>query len=87
MVGKDTYIELFGKRVEGWPATAGILVIWMLPFVAGYLLGWLFFRDGHFYPIEEESDEKVLKHVPLNPGTKRIETIEGRVIYTAPTVQ
>lgn len=30
---------------------------------------YLFFRDGMFYPIEEESDEKVLKHVPLNPAT------------------
>jgi hypothetical protein len=46
---------------------------------------YLFFREGMFYPVEEESDEKVLKHVPLNPGTKRIETAEGRVIYEAPT--
>jgi hypothetical protein len=46
---------------------------------------YLFFREGHFYLVEEESDEKVLKHVPLNPGTKRIETTEGRVIYQAPT--
>jgi hypothetical protein len=31
---------------------------------------YLFFRrEGHFYPVEEESDEKVLKHVALNPGT------------------
>ena len=45
---------------------------------------YLFFRDKHFYPVEEDSDEKVLKHVPLNPGTTRIETIEGRVIYRAP---
>lgn len=44
---------------------------------------YLFFREGHFYPVEEESDEKVLTHVPLNPGTLRIETIEGRVIYDA----
>jgi hypothetical protein len=44
---------------------------------------YLFFREGMFYPVEEESDEKVLKHVPLNPGTKRIETVEGRVIYDA----
>lgn len=44
---------------------------------------YLFFRDCLFYPVEEESDEKVLKHVPLNPGTTRIETLEGRVIYDA----
>jgi hypothetical protein len=35
--------------------------------------------------VEEESDEKVLKHVPLNPGTTRIETIQGRLVYQAPT--
>ena len=45
---------------------------------------YVFFRDKYFYPVEEESDEKVLKHVPLNPGTTRIETIDGRVIYEAP---
>lgn len=44
---------------------------------------YLFFREGHFYPIEEENDEKVLKHVELNPGTRRIETIDGRVVYDA----
>jgi hypothetical protein len=48
---------------------------------------YLFFREGHFYPVEEESDEKVLKHVPLNPGTTKIETIDGRVIYERPTLQ
>jgi hypothetical protein len=44
---------------------------------------YLFFREGMFYPVEEVSDEKVLKHVPLNPGTLRVETVEGRVIYDA----
>jgi len=47
---------------------------------------YLFFREGHFYPIEEESDEKALKHVPLNPGTLKIETVDGRVIYKRPPV-
>lgn len=45
---------------------------------------YLFFREGHFYPVEEESDEKVLAHVPLNPGTLKIETIDGKVIYEEP---
>jgi hypothetical protein len=45
---------------------------------------YVFFRDRYFYMVEEENDEKVLKHVPLNPGTTRIETVEGRVIYEAP---
>lgn len=41
---------------------------------------YIFHRDEHFYPVEDESDEKVLKHVPLNPGTRRVETIDGRII-------
>jgi hypothetical protein len=44
---------------------------------------YLFFREGHFYPVYEKSDEEVLKHVPLNPGTLRVETFDGRVIYDA----
>jgi hypothetical protein len=43
----------------------------------------LFFRDGFFYPVEEENDEKVLKHIELNPGTRKITTAEGRVVYDA----
>lgn len=38
-----TYIELFGKRIAGGIATAILLGVWLLPFVAGYLLG----RYGH----------------------------------------
>jgi hypothetical protein len=44
---------------------------------------YLFFRDGFFYPVEEENDEKVLKHIELNPGTRKITTAEGRVVYDA----
>jgi hypothetical protein len=45
------------------------------------MITYVFFREGFFYFIEEENDEKVLKHVELNPGTKRIETVDGRVVY------
>jgi hypothetical protein len=45
---------------------------------------YLFFRDGFFYPVEEENDEKVMKHIALNPGTLRVEAIDGRVLYEAP---
>lgn len=44
---------------------------------------YVFFRERHFYMVEEESDEKVLKHVELNPGTRKIMTPEGRVVYDA----
>lgn len=44
---------------------------------------YLFFREGMFYPIEDESDEKVLAHIPLNPGTLKVETFDGRVVWEA----
>jgi hypothetical protein len=44
---------------------------------------YIFFREGFFYPVEEESDEKVLAHVSMNPGTLRVETIDGKVLYDA----
>lgn len=42
---------------------------------------YLFFYDEGFYPVEEESDERVIRHVALNPGILRIETVEGRVVW------
>jgi len=42
---------------------------------------YIFHRDDGWYPVEEVSDEKVLTHVPLNPGTRKIETADGRVIW------
>lgn len=48
---------------------------------------YLFFREGFFYPVEEKSDDAVLASVPLNPGTLRIETIDGRVLYDASKLQ
>lgn len=48
---------------------------------------YLFFREGMFYPVEEASDEKVMKHISLNPDTLRVETIEGRVLYDAKKLQ
>lgn len=42
----------------------------------------IFFRDRYFYPVEGIKDDKeVLVHVALNPGTTRVETIDGRVVY------
>ena len=43
-MNKVTYIELFGKRVEGLFATVLLLAIWFGPFFLGYLLGTI---SGH----------------------------------------
>lgn len=42
---------------------------------------YIFFRDTGWYPIQEVSDEKVLAHIPLNPGTRKVETVDGRVLW------
>lgn len=36
---EGTYIELFGKRASGPIATLMLVALWLLPFVAGYVLG------------------------------------------------
>lgn len=43
---------------------------------------YIFFRGSHWYPVEGiERDEDVFEHVRLNPGTTRVEHIDGRVIF------
>jgi hypothetical protein len=42
---------------------------------------YIFVRDDGFYPVEEVTDEKVIAHAPLNPGTRRIEDSEGRIVW------
>ena len=49
----------------------------------------LFFREGHFYPVQFEKPKKCGKslkeqaktHAELNPGTERIETMDGKVLW------
>jgi hypothetical protein len=41
----------------------------------------IFFRREGWYPVEVSEDEDLGKHVELNPGTLRIEDIEGRVLW------
>jgi hypothetical protein len=43
---------------------------------------YLFFREGHFYPVEGiKNDAEVLVHVGMNPGTQKVEDIKGRVVW------
>jgi hypothetical protein len=41
---------------------------------------FLFFREGHFYPVEIPRDQ-VLANVELNPGTLKVEDLKGNVIW------
>lgn len=45
------------------------------------MLTYIFFREGTFYPIAEESDELILEHIRLNPGTLKVEALDGRVVW------
>lgn len=48
----------------------------------------LFFREGHFYPIQlsgtKDAAEEAADHASLNPGTVRIERINGEVLWQLP---
>lgn len=45
----------------------------------------LFIRDEHFYPIQFMGDEapevEAAHHAALNPGTRRIEDMDGNILW------
>lgn len=41
---------------------------------------FLFFRKGMFYPVEIPRDQ-VIANVELNPGTLKVEDIEGNIVW------
>lgn len=45
---------------------------------------YLFFRQGHFYPLELWDDREAVANAECNPGTTRVETVNGRRVWTAP---
>ena len=51
----------------------------------------LFFREGGFYPVQlsglKETADEVPDHVALNPGTIRVESIAGEVIWPPKVTQ
>ncbi len=51
----------------------------------------IFFREGHFYPIDlpdgQDGPEHIADHAELNPGTLRVEGLDGEVLWSAPNKQ
>lgn len=43
----------------------------------------VFFREGAFYVIDLPTDEDLASHARCNPGTLRVEDIEGNVLWSA----
>lgn len=44
---------------------------------------YLFFRDGCFYPIELADDADAARNAEVNPGTLKVETVDGRIVWKA----
>lgn len=45
---------------------------------------YVFFREGGFYPFECRDDEAAREQAEGNPGTMKVETATGRVVWIAP---
>lgn len=48
---------------------------------SAYCIPYVFFREGGLYFINLSGDEDVELNVKLNPGTRRVEDITGRVVW------
>jgi hypothetical protein len=43
---------------------------------------YIFYRDRHFYPVDGiTNDSECAKHIALNPGTTKVETMDGRLVW------
>jgi hypothetical protein len=42
---------------------------------------YIFFREGFFYPIGLRNDDDARKNALCNPGTTKVEDIDGRVVW------
>ena len=42
---------------------------------------YIFFRKEGWYPVGCKGDAEVIAHVELNPGTIRVEDVNGRVVW------
>ncbi len=45
---------------------------------------YVFFRADGFYPIELKDDEDARQNAEINPGTIRVENIDGDVVWPLP---
>ena len=43
---------------------------------------YLFFREQGFYPIELESDARAVENALCNPGTIKVENVDGKVVWS-----
>lgn len=46
---------------------------------------YLFFRAGGFYPVQLPNDEEAQRNAEINPGTLRVETPSGFVVWKPTT--
>lgn len=42
---------------------------------------YVFFREGMFYPIELRDDADACANAECNPGTLRVESHDGRIVW------
>lgn len=45
---------------------------------------YIFFRAEGWYPVKCTNDVDVLRHVELNPGTIKVEDMDGRIVWPEP---
>jgi hypothetical protein len=43
---------------------------------------YVFIRANGFYPLELENDAAAKANAELNPGTRRVETTDGKTVWT-----
>ena len=48
---------------------------------------YVFFRESGFYPIELADDYDARLNAEINPGTIRVETVDGLRVWPTPTPQ
>lgn len=45
---------------------------------------YIFFRAGGWYPVKLRDDQAAIENVHANPGTIRVEHIDGRLVWPLP---
>lgn len=48
---------------------------------------YIFFRDVGFYPLFLENDEVAIQNAECNPGTFKVEDLNGRKVWQMPEAQ
>lgn len=43
---------------------------------------YIFFRDTGWYPLDLDGDTDAIQNAIINPGTLRVEDMDGRVVWT-----